>query len=715
MPVKKISINPKAAVTVGDYLTVERLVRDRPSVSNLEKAVQIFPSSAMFWSAYLDFLIENPEKAFKVAERAVAVCMHIDVWKRYLNLAKSTNRLQAFFRIYEKAVGEIGTDPRSVDFWLEYLYLLRLIFNLQMLASFNTEDPSKLPPTAFLLPLSPVTPPGLTEDMLDPEGLKLIAVKPSVGSIREIFQNALSIPMERLDGVWDEYQAFEQVVANAMNALAAAIPSMPGMPPPPQAMASAQATKLIAEYSNRWIQSKQGMKEIHRIYASINMYFAPIPLDKTTAETVKGNVLAWRRVLGYEKTNPFKLNFKRFETRMTFVFKQCLMSNCYVSEFWIEYFIWTLSVKGYADALVILEQAVAEYLANDVLLRLVISYVLEETGDSAKAVSFYQESLEYFAATKRPVPSLLMHFIRFQGRCFSAIHARTVFLNFLKNKSIHLNEEVFIAFAKLELRVFANAPGAIRVLEMGRAHFATNAVALNAIQCSLADLKSDLHSESSMLETEYSGRKRLVGTRQILSLPFSDAQSALRFRNMWPTNEKAPITEDADKVIEIDDEERGGKVGGMRRPDVARMQPFRQTMDYEDSNDKFKALPKSLKVLVDLLPRCGSDTVPDTDGVLKILQQMELPPISIATFKRLEEDPQLDQIRRERDEAGVAKGGANLKRLHMDEKKKDDDVIIKSDLIDDEKAQRDFLSALASNIHRERVYYKRHKLVAPVV
>ena len=708
-----------AYVTVNDYLTIERLVRERPSVLNFEKAVQIFPSSAMFWTGYLDFLLENPERALKVSERAIAVCVHIDIWRRYLSLMKSMERVNVFFPVYEKAISVIGQDCKSADFWTEYLYLIRLVFNYQMLASFNmdhNDDPSRLPPTAFLIPIS--APPAVgafDESMIHPEAIGTILAKPTVAYIRELFQNALSVPMDKLDVIWDDYQAFEQVVANAMGAMAAAIPTMPGVPTPPQAMASIQATKLLAEFSTRWILSKQGLKEISRIYSCVNLYFAPIPLDISSVEILKANILAWRGVLEYEKSNPLKLNFKRFESRMIFVFKQCLMSNCYVSEFWLEFFVWSLATRAESlggSCVELLETAITKYLPNDVLIRLVIAYVYEETMEYEKASNFFAESLEYFAKKNVITPSLLMHYIRFKARCFSAIHARTLFLTSMS--SVHFTADVAIGFANLELRMFANATAAMHVLESAKTKFHPDN---SQIEAAIADLSWDTGRQSAVVSetTKYTAEKRLMEVPNILGVDFAKAQKCLKFRNMLPTEKVPARVVENDDVIELVTED-SSLDGGLKRPDPARMQPFRQTaMDYEEGGRVEKlTIPKSLKVLLQVLPTCGSETVPETDSILKVLQTVRLPPISVSTFRRLDEDPQLDQLRREREESsGVLKAGVNLKRLiNMEEKGGQDDVIIKSDMFDEDKANRDFLSALASNIHRERVYYKRHKLVA---
>jgi hypothetical protein len=685
-------IDPKATITVADYLTIERLVRERPSLSNLEKAVQLFPTCAIFWSTYLDFLLENPEKAIKVAERAVAACCQIELWRRYLSLAKSMYRLPEVFPIYERSISAIGTDSKSSDFWIEYLYIVRALYNTQVLVQFSClEDPSKLPSTAILVPLSPAIPPGLNTDLLDVEGLKLIQTvqKPTINSIREIFHSALFVPMERIDAVWDEYQAFEQVIANSMVAMAQSMPTIGGQPPPAM-LAGVQASKLLTEYSTRWGQSKQGLKELERIYANVNAYFAPLPLDSASAETVRPNIVAWRRVIAFEKSNPFKLPYTRFRARMDWVLNQSLLSNVYVSEFWIEKALWCLYHDGPVAALSVLESVTREYLAHDVLLRLVIACLYEERGEVSKAQSVYVESLSHFTSFKKPAPALLMHYIRFSARCLSKVHARAILLDQFSHNSIHIDARVMCAFAKLELRCFNSSENARKIIELAIEKFGRN----ESIDSTLNEINGT--------QKEYYGLASSLGDA-LVSSPFV-AETVLQ-------NELLSLVAnsniDEDMIVDVSGEERDS--GGVRRPELSKMMSFRPGVDETASTaagSAMAAVPKQLLALVELLPRITKSTVPDTDVVLGRIQRIVLPPVAIS--RRLEDDGQMETMRRQREEKRLLAASAEIAKKGPE----DGDVVIKSDLfLEEERDQRQFLSALANNIHRERVYYKRHKLI----
>lgn len=678
-------IDPKATITVSDYLTIERLVRERPSLSNLEKAVQLFPTCAMFWASYLDFLFENPEKALKIAQRAVEACPQVELWRRYLSLSKSTFRLPEVFPLYEKAIAAIGTDSKSSDFWIEYLYIIRALHNTQVLVQFGClEDPSNLPSTAILVPLSASIPAGLSADFLDVEGLKMIdSQRPTINSIRDLFHSALFVPMERIDAVWDEYQAFEQVVANAMVAMAQSMPTIGGMPPPAM-LAGVQASKLLTEYSTRWGQSKQGLKELERFYASINAYFAPLPLDANSVEIVQPNIRAWRKVLAFEKSNPLKLPYSRFRARMEWVIDQCLLSNVYVSEFWIEKTVWRLYHDGVLPAVTVLETAIREYLAHDVLLRLLIACLYEENGEISKAQSVFVESLAHFTTFKKPAPSLLMHFIRFSGRCLSKVHARRLLLDHFASSSIHLDVRVVCAFAKLELHCFNSAENAEKIIALGLERFPNEIPTF----------------ERTLIEIRGGRNDSGLTARGLLSKP-----AEIIINQILQTELLAPTVsvDSGEAVVDISGEER--TAGGVVRPELSKMTTFRPGVD---SNENEKSLVgKPLTALLELLPKITQSTVPDTDVVLGRIQRAVLP--AVAVGRRLDEDVQLDTIRRQREEK------AAKRLLAAEEKRDDDDVIIKSDLfLDEERDQREFLSALATNIHRERVCYKRNRLIAGV-
>jgi hypothetical protein len=698
--------NPKSRVSVADYVALERLIRERPSLATLEKAVQLFPTCSMFWITYLEFLVENPEKAFKIAERAVAQCSHIELWKRLLNLGKSIYRLPDFIHLYGKAVDTVGNDYQSVDFWLEYTYLMRALFNVQTLNQFGAEGPEALPPNAFLLPLSTNLPPGVTEEMVETECLKLINDRPTVASIRDIFQTALSVPMERIDALWDEYQAFEQVVATAMNTMAQSIPVFPGMPPPPAALASIQATKMLSEYSNRWIQSKQGLREISRLYSAVNLYLAPIPLDTTTVATLQQNIIKWRDIIKHEKGNPLKLNFKRFSSRMNFVLKQCLMVNVYVSEFWYESFIWELFCNGFEAALGVLQTATSEYLTRDCTLRIVLALVYEEMGETDQAFAHLTESISFFSSISNPVPSLFMHFIRFCVRRMGAVRGRSLFLEALREQSIHLSPSLCLAFARLEWMTLQNPRGAREVLDLAANLYPNNI----EFQVASAKLGTDLR-----LAIDHSTSTPTGEPPNVMDHSFADAHGYILQGFMTSLRTDAIDTGDMVELDATEDEEK--TIGGVRRPELSRMQPYKPGMDFDEGpvdmakNKSKSSFPSSLRALLTVLPVCEGH-VPDTDTTLRALQVMRLPAIAIASLKRFEEDIHMENLRREKDVVGsaVVQDGENLKRLIGDEK--NEDMFIKADLMDDEKDNRDFLSALAANIHRERINYKRHKLSA---
>ena len=478
-----------------------------------------------------------------------------------------------------------------------------------------------------------------------------------------------------------------------MVAMAQNMPTIGGQPPPAM-LAGVQASKLLTEYSTRWGQSKQGLKELERIYANVNAYFAPLPLDSASAETVRMNIIAWRRVVAFEKGNPFKLPYSRFRSRMDWVLSQCLVSNVYVSEFWIEKAVWTLFHDGMVAALSVLESAVREFLAHDVLLRLLIACLYEEKGYIVRAQSIFVDSLAHFSVYKKSAPALWMHYIRFSARCLSKVHARTILLDHYASASVHLDCRVMCAFAKLELRCFNSPNNAVKILELAHGKFATE------------------DSRVLLQETwnEVNGTTRDYGlTSALLSRPMKDVEECVLETELMSLVQTSSSGMDEDAIVDIsgDDNRKGG---GVYRPELSKMMSFRPGVDElgTSSTRDMSNVPKSLLSLVELLPRITRSTVPDTDVILGRIQRAVLPPVSVS--KRLEDDSQMETIRRQREEKRLLASAEIAKKAPADDG--DGGVVIKSDLyLEEERDQRQFLSALATNIHRERVYYKRHKLI----
>ena len=121
-----------ADVTLLEIGALEEQLQSNASVQTFEKALRRVPSCAMFWLRYMEFLSDFPEKSVRVAERALLVCPHPDVYKKYLQIIKEVGTVQELLAAYGKAVHGIGQYWKSGEIWAEYTVLLKLVHNHQL-------------------------------------------------------------------------------------------------------------------------------------------------------------------------------------------------------------------------------------------------------------------------------------------------------------------------------------------------------------------------------------------------------------------------------------------------------------------------------------------------------------------------------------------------------------------------------------------------------
>ena len=727
-----------ADVTILEIANLEEQMQLNPSVQVFERSLRRIPSAAMYWMRYIDFMSELPEKSQKLAERAVLVCPHIDLWRRYLQLTKDVCMLSELVSVYGKIIHGIGQYYKTGDIWLEYLYILKVIYNQQLLKANNTLTSELLPPGNCTLPLPKTGPSGIPASLVDEYSLEGVSITPDLTFIRQVYHSALSSPIDRLDLIWDEYQSFEQTVGAAITTQ------------------TAISAKFLTMYSARYLKSKQVYKELGKLHASVNLYVIPLPLTKETAIRMRPQIVAWRQVIKYEQANHAGLSNDILRRRVSLVFSQCLMGNCYVAEFWYEQFLWLFSEGLKEEALATLQKAIEDYIPSDVFLRLVLTTAHEEEGSIAEAEKAFTDLLHYFADRGGSALGFI-HYFRFIARNHGETACRKFFLDHFINRSHHCTWLAIKAFARFERYAFSNAVASEKLLRVALGRLRAEDDGYQQLGGALVDLVTDLRGDAEglrrelgILSTDYAGKLRLTPMP-----PLSEIKSLTQFQNLLKFRHLIPPLSDAKKAaVNVEDEfaveaiDLEGDVLfldgaeeqaiGVRRPILSKLQIFKPQIDQDSATDTLTTdaldeLPASLKALLTLLPpkETVAAAVPVADAVVKILRTLELPSISADKFKEMSEDPLLARLRQK--EGRTREGAAdsqrktlNLKRLLLtkDEEKnvpadvaaeEDEDeaeVRVKRDAADEADGEgKDFLSALVTNIHRERVQYKRHRLM----
>ena len=726
-----------ADVTILEIANLEEQMQLNPSVQVFERSLRRIPSAAMYWMRYIDFMSELPEKSQKLAERAVLVCPHIDLWRRYLQLTKEVCMLTELVSVYGKIIHGIGQYYKTGDIWLEYLYILKVIYNQQLLRANNTVTSELLPPGNCTLPLPKSVPSGIPATLIDEYSLEGVSMQPDLSFIRQVYHSALSSPIDRLDLIWDEYQSFEQTVGAAITTQ------------------TATSAKFLTLYSARYLKSKQVYKELGKLHASVNLYVIPLPLNKETALRMRPQIIAWRQVIKYEQANHAGLSTDILRRRVTLVFNQCLMGNCYIAEFWYEQFLWLFTQGLKDEAVAALHRAIEDYLPSDVFLRLVLTTALEEEGHVADAEKAYKDLLDFFA--ERGGCSLgFVHYFRFIARNHGETVCRKFFLDHFISRSTHCQWLAIKAFSRFERYAFSNPTASEKLLRVALARLRPDDDGYQQLGGALVDLVTDLRGDSDELRkelgitsTDYDGVIRLTPMPPLSEIKsLVQFQQLLTFRHLVPPlsdTKKSAVNLDDDMAVEAIDLEGDvlfidgaeEQAVGIRRPILSKLQLFKPQVDQDAttdvlSSDALEDVPVSLRALLTLLPPKDAvmAAVPIADAVVKILRNMELPSIAVDKFKEMADDPLLARLRQK---DGRTREGAvdaqrktlNLKRLLLtkdeekvapeaagEEDEEDAEVRVKRDATDDADPEgKEFLSAMITNIHRERVQYKRHRLM----
>lgn len=145
-----------------------------------ERALKVFPTSRDLWLGYID--LEQSHDEFANAEKLFSRCLintlNLDLWTAYLNYVRRRNNLvtggsearAVVLQAFELVIAKVGLDRASGLLWDEYL-------------EFVKADTSGM---------------GTTW-----------AQQQKMDLLRKIYQRAVCVPMDKLESIWQEYNAFE--------------------------------------------------------------------------------------------------------------------------------------------------------------------------------------------------------------------------------------------------------------------------------------------------------------------------------------------------------------------------------------------------------------------------------------------------------------------------------------------------------------------------
>ena len=316
----------EAQILARDHMNAEHEAQLKLLESCYGGLLQVFPYNATYWSSVAQFFMDvsNPEnlnvseklrrrakrkldRVFRDAlgvhivideekdqeEKAVMAVRYgpcsssIELWKLYIHVCVSDARAihsdatsirEAQFGAYEVALERTGFVEDAYDLWLGY------ISNLKAYLRVANE----------------------TNQHQEKQQLMI--------RLRSVYQRAIGIPMQHLDGLWNEYQTFETEMSEAL------------------------AEALLAEHLPRLQHAKQVFLERKQYMIELKMNRLAVPPENTEME--KALLLRWQKRCAYERTNPERLSTSAWSQRIRQAYKDCVSVLTRHPEVWHEWASW---------------------------------------------------------------------------------------------------------------------------------------------------------------------------------------------------------------------------------------------------------------------------------------------------------------------------------------------------------------------------------------
>ena len=400
-----------------------------------ERAVSQFPTSSYMWIQFgnYEYKMKNLKSLESIFSRCLKTAIHVDIWKFYLSYVKQINieltpnpsaeQRMIVVKAYEFALSFIGLDVYSSSIWVDFLEFVKS---------------SK--------------PENLYEE------------QQKMDLLRSIYQRAICIPIQALESIWKEYDAFE----NNLNKLT--------------------AKKILSEKSPSYMKARACLKDLEQILGNVNRnsICGPFQWNEREYEQVR----AWKRWIDWELRNPLHLD--SFFDRASFAYKQATQFIGFYPAIWRDFSSYLLSQSKIEEAEKILEEA-SRLMPDCLSINFTLADIMEKQGKE-EAVELYENLVSYYDSNINSLLSLKdlsLHqqqklsklqkdqslvFIRYMGfsRRFQGINeARQVFSRARKLPRCQM--EVFVASALMEFHCCKDVQISSKIFELGYKKFSHDA------------------------------------------------------------------------------------------------------------------------------------------------------------------------------------------------------------------------------------------------
>ena len=348
-PPPPLSAGPALAVTHNAYDTAawEQLLAHAftlpiPHARPLyERFLSLFPHSSRYWRQYL--LHEQSNHNYSEVEALFSRCLlptlSLPLFQTYLDYVQHIKRgaddeADALDGAFDFALSHVGLDLHSPAIFLQYLTHLAA----QPAAS-PMEETSKLQKQ------------------------------------RRLFQRAVVVPGVGVEDVWREWDKFEHGVNRVL-----------------------AVSLLGGEWNQRHLQAKAVGKERKRKMRGIKTDLLSTPPTPATATLHAQQLLLWRGLLAYERTNPLHLSPIDHHHQLVFTYRQALTYLSHHPLLWQEFLAYlqsaALELGGLSDSVEDTWKEAHAILHYSLTFTCMYAEWLEERGRLVDAKKVYEAAID---------------------------------------------------------------------------------------------------------------------------------------------------------------------------------------------------------------------------------------------------------------------------------------------------------------------------------
>ncbi|GLC43801.1 hypothetical protein PLESTM_001520900 [Pleodorina starrii] len=310
-----------------------------------EELAAAFPTKADLWCKYseLELAAGNMSGLKSIFQRCLIAVPCLELWGLYMKFIRRSNKSKGAEGVVEIrnalefTLERAGQDINSGPFWQDLLQLLQ----------------SAKPGSPEFTALFPQAMSGQEDNA-------------RMAAMRRVFQQAVSVPHHHLDGMWRDYQRFEN--DNGPN--------------------KQFAKKVLDEWSPRYQAAKAVYRERRKRASALSYALWPLPPGKGGLLQEQQATL-WREYLTYERSNPQGLDPPVLSSRVSLAFDQALICFLYLPDFWLDYADWHTGCGRPEAAAASLTKGQAA-LPQCLQLRMLAADLHERTGSPEQAVAIYE-------------------------------------------------------------------------------------------------------------------------------------------------------------------------------------------------------------------------------------------------------------------------------------------------------------------------------------